>query len=243
VFRLGGEPFTEARERVLAVAGCRAIVNYAMSETGRIANACGTPEHRDDVHVLLDKLAVVRRPKRLPGGQEVGVLHYTTLLPSAPKVLLNIESDDYAEVEERDCGCPLGTLGLRLHLHTIRSATKLNSEGMTFAGADVLRIVEEVLPGRFGGAPGHWQLAEEEQDGMTRVVVLASPEVGPVDEGAVVEAVLEELGRGPGNRRLQARMWREGGTVVVRREEPAVTQTGKVLPLSPPPRVPSARAR
>jgi hypothetical protein len=163
----------------------------------------------------------------------VRALHFTPLLAAAAKALVNIESDDYGVLEERDCGCALGQLGLRLHLHTIRSLSKLNSEGMTFGGEALLALVEEVLPARFGGSPSDWQLAEEVHDGVTRAVVVAGARIGPLDERAVVDAVLAHLGEGAGWLRLQSRLWREGGTVLVRRAEPHVTAAGKVLPLQP----------
>ena len=100
------------------------------------------------------------------------------------------------------------------------------------------------LPRRFGGGPSDWQLVEGVEDGVTRLHVVASPRIGPLDEGDVVDAVLGHLGRGADHRRLQARLWREGGTVRLRRAEPRTTASGKVLPLSPPARpVPSRRAR
>jgi hypothetical protein len=61
--------------------------------------------------------------------------------------MLNVESDDYGVVEERACGCALAEFGFNLHLHTIRSHEKLTSEAMNFLGHDLIRVVEEVLPG------------------------------------------------------------------------------------------------
>jgi len=100
-----------------------------------------------------------------------------------------------------------------------------------------------VLPKLFGGSPADWQLVEDDEGGITRVSVVASPRIGALDHDAVVEAVLRHLGEGPDHKRLQARLWREGGTVRVRRAEPTMTASGKVLPLSPPARpAPSRRA-
>ncbi len=97
----------------------------------------------------------------------MGALLFTTLLPTSAKVLLNFESDDYGVIlTERECGCPIGELGFERHLHTIRSYEKLTSEGMNFVGGDLLRLVEEVLPSRFGGGPPDYQLVEEEVDGL-----------------------------------------------------------------------------
>ena len=124
---------------------------YGMGECGRIGLPCRAGAAIDDVHVMTDKLGLIRRPVR-DSGSAVRINVYTTLDPSTPKLMLNVESDDYAEWSEHDCGCLLGRLGLRLHLHTIRSHEKLTSEGLNFLGHDIIRLVEDVLPRQFGGA-------------------------------------------------------------------------------------------
>jgi hypothetical protein len=156
---------------------------------------------------------------------------FTSLLPSAPKVLLNVESGDYGIVERRDCGCGLAALGLRDHISEIRSFEKLSGEGMTFVQTDLLRVVEEVLPARFGGTSADYQVLEEEgQDGILRLLLIVSPDIGPLDEEAVRQNFLEELGRGGGLSRFGAAMWQRAGTVRVRRQRPVATKVGKILP-------------
>ena len=119
---------------------------------------------------------------------------YTTLLPSAPKILLNLESDDYGIAETRDCGCLFGQLGLNRHLCQIRSYAKLTGSGMTIVGSDFVRILEEVLPQRYGGSATDYQLLEEEDNqGRTQLSLIISPGVGPVDDDEVIAAVLHEL--------------------------------------------------
>ena len=103
---------TDARARSLAHAGCRASICYGMGEVRRIGQPCGAPAALDDVHVLVDKLALIRRERLLPGGVSVMVNVYTTLLPVTPKLMLNLESDDYGVVEERACGCAQASLDL-----------------------------------------------------------------------------------------------------------------------------------
>lgn len=161
-FRVGGEPLTPAKASVFEQAGCPVVCHYTMSEVGRIGSACASPRTLDDVHVCLDRLAVIK-PRVKPGldGHRVRPLHHSTLTLSARTLMLNVESGDYGELEERDCGCLLGRIGLSLHLHGVRSYEKLTSEGMTFLGPDLLRLTEEVLPTRFGGDPTDYQLVEE----------------------------------------------------------------------------------
>lgn len=229
--RVSAEPFTPGKAEMVRRAGCRAAPWYATSEAGIIGLPCADPAAVDDVHFMADKLALLCRDKTLRGGQRVSVNVYTTLVSSTPKLMLNVMSDDYAEVTRRDCGCLLGRLGYRTHFHTIRSHEKLTSEGMTFLGHDLIRLVEEVLPARFGGGPTDYQFVEQERNGLPAVDLLVSPRLGPLDEAAVQAAALDFLDHLPGAQINFGDRWRQGGTLSVRREEPLPTAASKVLAL------------
>jgi hypothetical protein len=228
-FRFGGEPFTEAKARVVATTGSRAVCHYSMAEIGRVACACAEPAGLDDMHFMSDKLEVIQRPRAI-GGADLGVLSYTTLLPNTPKVMINVESDDYGELTERRCGCPLDQLGLRLHLHRVRSYEKLTTEGNHFLGSDLHRLVDEVLPARFGGGPTDYQLVEEEVGALPKLSVVVGPRIGPVAEGEVLWTVYRFLRDQPRNR-LMADVWAQSESLRVVRREPYLTPVGKILPL------------
>ncbi len=230
LFRLGGEPLTQAKAEAIGSAGARAVCHYTMGEVGRIGVACERGAAVDDVHIVTDKMAVLQRP-RVGIGEPVTVNVYTTLLPLPPKLMLNVESDDYGTLTRRSCGCLLDELGYDLHLHEIRSWEKLTSEGMNFLGADIVRLVEQVLPGRFGGGPTDYQFVEEEEEGLPKVSLLVSPRVGHLEEGAVLEVVLGFLDVAPGPSGRYADRWREGDTLRIRRQEPLATGASKVLAL------------
>ena len=232
--RVSAEPFTPGKAEVVRRAGCTAAPWYATSEAGIIGLPCADPAAVDDVHFMADKLALIRRDKTLRGGQRVAVNVYTTLVSSTPKLMLNVMSDDYAEVTERRCVCPLGALGYHTHFHTIRSHEKLTSEGMTFLGHDLIRLVEEVLPAQFGGGPTDYQFVEVERDGLPRVDLLVSPRLGPLDERAVAAAALDFLDHIPGAQIDFGDRWRQGGTLAIRRREPLPTAASKVLALHVP---------
>jgi hypothetical protein len=121
---------------------------------------------------------------------------------------------------------------LRTHLSDIRSFEKLNSEGVSYARANLLPIVERVLPRRFGGASIHYQLVEEEAaDTSTRMVLRVHPSIGPVDETALRQGFLQELARdGSLLDRYQAELLRRARAVTISRQPPIATTAGKILP-------------
>jgi hypothetical protein len=231
-FRTGGEPLTPARAEVITGTGSRAVVNYSMAEVGRVGLACAAPTAVDDVHLMLDKLALVQRTRTVPGsGEAVAALFFTTLRSSTPKLMINVETDDHAVVQDRRCGCPIGELGFARHLHTIRSYEKLTSEGMTLRGSDVVTLLERTLPARFGGAATDYQLVEELDGALPRLSIVVSPRVGEIDERKVVEAVLSELmHEGPAGQDI-SRIWRDAKTLRVVRREPYATAPAKILPV------------
>ena len=135
---------------------------------------------------------------------------------------------DCATLSDRKCGCPMETLGWRTHLHTIRSFEKLTAGGMTFVDTDVVRILEEVLPQRFGGGPSDYQLVEElADDEHPRLRLLVHPCVGPADSAAVSALFTEALGSGSETEKLMARQWREGRLLEVERKAPLRDVVGK----------------
>jgi hypothetical protein len=236
VFGGGGEPPTPAKVRQITRSGARYLPSYSITEFGRVGVACLQQAEVNDLHFREDHLAVIQHPRPVPGTRlEVDAFLFSTLLPSAPKLAVNVESDDYGVVEERDCGCPLHALGLRRHIRAIRSFRKLTAEGVTLIGTDMLRVLEEVLPSRFGGNPTDYQLMEEEDEhGLTRLSLLISPRVRLNDEGEVLAAVFDGL-RSPSPASDLARAtWRAAGSLRIRREEPIWTARGKLMPLHLP---------
>jgi hypothetical protein len=227
-----GEPFTEAKRRAVDAVGARVLVRYAFTEAGIIGYGCGTPQGSDDLHFLHDSYGLIQRSRTVgEDGPTVEALLYTSLLRWAPKILLNVESGDSAVLEQRACGCRMGELGLNQHISQIRSFEKLSGEGMTFARSSLLRVLEEVLPARFGGASTDYQVIEEEGErGVLRLVLIVSPTVGTVDEAALRQTFLDELGRDGRLAQYMATVWQRAGTVVVRRQPPMATRAGKILP-------------
>jgi len=234
----GGEPPTPAKVREMTKVGVRWIPSYWFAEAGAVGLACAQAADVNDLHFVKDALALIQYPRQVGGwGITVNAFYFTTLLPTAPKLMLNVENDDYGVIEDRSCGCPLETYGFTEHLRHVRSFRKLTAEGMTLVGSDMVRILEEVLPARFGGSPLDYQLLEEEDDqGFTRLSLLVSPKIKIDDETAVIETVLEALGHGSPSADLTRAIWSQARTLRVKRMEPIWTARGKLMPLHLGPR-------
>ena len=227
--RLASEPLTPSRRDRIEESGARALAGYGSIETGVIALGCADPERADDVHLLSDAFALVDHPHTVPGtGAVVLAFNLTSLRASTPKVMLNYEIDDHGTVEHRTCGCALGAFGYGTHLHSIRSYTKLVGEGGTLVGEDLLTLLEDVLPRRFGGTALDYQLSEEEDEaGLTRLVLVVDPRVAlPADE-QVVAFVLGELSASSPMADATATIWRSADTLRVARRAPLLTAHGK----------------
>lgn len=232
-FMGGGEPPTPAKVREITRTGARWVPTYFFVEAGAIGLGCARPADCNDLHLLKDSLALIQYPRQVSGSEiTVDAYCFTSLLPAAPKLMLNVESDDYGAIEQRSCGCPLECYGFTEHLRHIRSFRKLTSEGVTLVGSEMVHILEEVLPARFGGSPLDYQLVEEEDDaGFTRLSLIVSPRIEIADETAVVEAVLAALGQGSVAAALAQDVWGQAGTLQVKRMEPIWTARGKLMPL------------
>jgi hypothetical protein len=233
ILRGHGEPPTHAKVAQITRTGAKFYSGYAFTEVGSVGACCLASREPNDQHFLRDHLAIIQAPRQVPGFEiEVAAFSYTTLLSTAPKLLLNVESDDYGVVDTRPCGCPWEELGLPEHIRGIRSFRKLTGEGVTLVGSDMERILEEVLPARFGGSALDYQLVEEEDEtGFTRLTLLVAPSVSLADEQAPVNVILESLHQIDAGGENSRSIWRQAGTVRVRREKPRLTSRGKLMPL------------
>ena len=156
----------------------------------------------------------------------------SSLRRESPLILLNASVGDQADVVRHACGCPLESLGWTTHLRNLRSFEKLTAGGMTFFGADVIRVLEEELPRRFGGGPTDYQLVEQEDPGgQPALRLLVHPVIGPLDPTAVADAFLAAIGTGTGVERIMGQVWRDGRILRVERRGPLATASGKILHL------------
>jgi len=231
-FLVGGEPVTEAKRRQMEASGALVTPGYFISEVGNIGLGCPKICAPDDVHLFSDSVALIQRQRKVEHtDMYVDAFLFTNLLSSSPKILLNVESDDYGILETRSCGCLFEELGFRQHVHNIRSFAKLTGSGMTIIGSDFVHILEDVLPRKYGGAATDYQLIEEEDSqGQTRLILIISPTVGVVADNEVIDTVLRELRDGAHGGKLAAGFWSQVNTLQVKRMNP-VSRSGKITTL------------
>lgn len=230
VFITIGEPLTDAKVTAIQRVGGRAFSSLGFTEFGRATYGCASPASADDTHICTDGVAVIHRRRPVDKiGSEVEALLFTALQTDARRVLLNVETGDYAVMSERHCGCLLEEIGWTWHLERIRSFEKLNPEGLFFFGTQLVSLIEEILPGRFGGDLTDYQLVErEDDDGFTRLDILVHPRLGAMDESAVLSCVRDAIRT---QNRFVDLIWDQTHVLRVHRSAPMLTGAGKLMPL------------
>jgi hypothetical protein len=230
---VSGEPITANRMATIRQTGATALPRAGSSEGSLLGIGCLEPESVDELHAFSDSNAAIQPgPDGPPQGLPPTALLLTSLRRSARLILLNVSLGDQVELSQRRCGCPLEAAGWTNHWQRLRSFEKLNAGGMTFLDTDVIRVLEETLPARFGGGATDYQLVERETaGGLADLRLIVHPRLGPLDETAVRDAFLDTIGGGDGVEQVMALQWRGAGLPRLQREPPRLNAAGKILHL------------
>ncbi len=227
---LTSEPVTPWRAAVVARTGAAMAVTYGAKETGQIAHGCLAPAGADKMHLYRDSYALVCAGA---DGARVGLpsdaLLVTGLRRAWPNVVLNVALGDRATVTARECGCPLRQVGWTTLVHDVRSFQKLKLGGLPIDHGGLVRLLDDVLPRRFGGGPGDYQLTElvdDLVDGQPRIRLHADPRLGPLDEAVLYRTVLEGV---VGLGIPVTGLWRAPTWFSVDRRPPVAEPSGKIL--------------
>ncbi len=231
IFMVGGEGLTDAKRKTIESAGAEVFPTYNIHEIGLVGYACRQMNHGNCVHIQRDAVAVISYRRAAPlTDVEVNSMLFTSLLPFAPRVLINAEMDDAGILEPARCDCTYQKAGFVDQIRNIYSFGKMTGQGITLLGADVVRLLDEVLPQRFGGTPGDFQLVEEETSEQTQILLRVSHRVGAESVDALKEGFFQELRKLYGGS-LTSRQWQHTEALKVIIGEPYITGAGKVLPL------------
>jgi hypothetical protein len=221
LFVVGSEPLTLSKHREIESSGARVYARYFATELGTVGIGCGSPCEIGDYHLATPSVAAIA---------DAGSLLYTSLLDSAPKILINVELGDSGILENRLCGCLAGALGLTTHLRQVSSFERATSEGMTVGFRELERVIEDALVPSYGGTALDYQWVEREDGSrLTRLLLRVSPERGEIETPALVATVLDSLRQGNAGLSLAVELWQRAGTIQVVRERPRATRMGKTV--------------
>jgi hypothetical protein len=233
IFWLMGEPVTEKILEEIQSLGCTAYSLYGCNELMIIGQGCANPHKPDDMHLCKDKLAVIQRSTSVEHSDIcVDAFYFSTILKTSPKIFLNTQTGDYGVIEKRNCGCGFEKIGFTEHIHSVRSFEKLTAEGATFIGSDLIPLVQRILPSEFGGNATDYQFMEEaDENGIPKLFILVSPDIGAIDIARLKEIVFETLTRGEYSHQFSRSYWTQADTLRIKREHPIPTTRGKIVPL------------
>jgi hypothetical protein len=227
-FITGSEPLTPSKHAAIQAAHARVFQRYYAVDFGSIAVGCGTAEEIDELHLLSDTIALVSPPGEDGDGSRP--LRLTSILGRGPRVAINVDLGDQANVYQRSCGCPYEALGFHTHLARVRSTTRSTAEGIALQYSELSRIAEEVLPRFLQGSVLDFQWVEDEEPeagALTRLWLRIAPRLGVIDEEWVKRCILAEIGRRDDAHRFYAQLLGNAGTLKILRENPRTTFAGK----------------
>jgi hypothetical protein len=231
LFLVSGESLTKGKSSVMLRAGGEPYARYGVSELGFVGHACRHMKGSGSVHLYSNAIAAIthRRRGRMAEA-EVDSLFFTTLLSTAPHVLINFETEDNGVLEEARCDCEFSRAGMRWRIHDLSSFGKMTGHGVTILGTDLVRLLEQTMPSRLGGHPGDFQLVERDGESQTALELRVSPRVRESSREKIRACFLEELRLIYGGA-LANRIWQHADALNVVLAEPLVTGSGKVLSL------------
>jgi phenylacetate-coenzyme A ligase PaaK-like adenylate-forming protein len=231
-FLLGAEPLSDAREQIIAASGAVTIPTYGTSEGGWIGAQFPGAEHPDEVAIFRDAYAVTPFPQDPPeSGHGFTPLLLTNLRPAAPKVLINTGIGDSAQISTYRPSDYAESLGYTVRLHRIRSFRKVTVFGSTFALTDLTILLEEILPRMCGGGATDYQLAESEENGISRLILRVNPSIRGMDDSEICRVFLRELEELQHFYKPMTWVLKNNASLVIKREKPTPGPSGKLSPV------------
>lgn len=222
------EPVTRGKLEAIAASGMRPFPMYAFTPEGTVAIRCEACSD-EEYHVWDQDLAVVPRRRPRGDGTIVDAFCWTSLATEAPRVLVNVENDDYGAVRyDVPCTCALGDLGMTTRVSRIRGISKVVTAGISLDGELFDQLAEIDLPAHLGGGPGDFQFTEADGPSGTQLVLRVHPRIGAIDTDTVFGVVSAALA-GSDNGVLAGAVWNLGDHLRLERVAPTETAAGKML--------------
>lgn len=227
---VGGEPLTENRYNFFKTFGINVFPRYVATETGLIGASCKSREYPDDMHLYIDRLAVIQRLREsVIGNHLINSFLFTTLSKNTGKVLFNTEIGDFGHLKYKSCSCLLGELGMNVHILKVRSHDKLTGEGMTLLGSEFDEIIGELII-KAGGSPDDYQFWEsQDSKGFSKLIIAVSPDIKGFNEAEFSDALLSKLRIRNKGTKITASIWQQAETFEIIRAYPEITKGFKKL--------------
>lgn len=226
----GGEPLTERRLRFMESAGVTAFPRYVATESGLIGASCANRKPPDEMHIYLDRLAVIQMQRKTNiGKHNINSFLFTSLLSTTGKVLFNTEIGDFGRLKVKPCSCLFGKLGMNVHVYAVRSYDKLTGEGMTLLGSELDDIIAELIENA-GGCPDDYQFWESyDENGLYSLIIAISPNVSNLNEDNFKKAILERLRSRNSATAITSELWKQADTLQIVRAYPEMSKGFKKL--------------
>lgn len=226
----GAEPLTPRRAEFIRAAQVTPLTRYVATETGLVGASCKDADACDDMHIYLDRHAIIQRRRDTAiGSYAVDSYLFTSMLSTAGKVMFNTELGDFGRLTVRPCTCVFGRLGMNVHVSEVRSHDKLTCEGMTLLGSDLDAVVSQCVR-QAGGGPDDYQFWETQDEGSTvRLKIAINPALGQLDEKQFIDTVLKKLRAN--NISLTSDLWEQADTLQLVRAQPEYSRGCKMLPI------------
>lgn len=228
-FVVSGEPLTERRRKEIEDLGCEIINTYYFTEGGLAGCSCNKPSEKiGSIHFFRDSFALIQHPRLIEdSSQEVNAFLFTSLYSDCPIVMLNMENGDYGVIEKSDCGCVFEEYGFVDCISNISSHEKIKTEGLTFYINDMINIVEDVLPEKFGGSSIDYQLVQQEDEhGLTHLLFYVDKKIKLLDREKMKKLIFEKLSDNV-RKDIRINIFNQIKALEILRESPLVTPRGK----------------
>jgi len=222
-----GEALTDAKRRVIQSSGMIVYPSYGTTDFGSIGMPCAQMTEGNCTHVMKHAIALVSRQQETAWADTaVNSLYATSLLAESPRIFINAEIGDTGVIESATCDCLFSKLGFDLQVRDIAAISKVTAQGVTIEVAELVPLLEEALPARFGGHPGDYQLCETEAGSQTELVLRISPGVSVATADEILRHFLGEVKRVYGGS-LSVVSWLHSAGIRAEVAPPIITATGK----------------
>jgi hypothetical protein len=222
-----GEALTDAKRKVIESAGMAVYSTYGSTDFGGFGLPCSQMNTGNCVHVSKHAIALVsRRQESAWTDATVHSLYATSILPQSPRIFINAEVGDTGVIEPATCDCLFSKLGFDLQVRDIAAISMVTAQGITIEVSELVPLLEEALPSRFGGHPGDYQLHEREAGAQTEIVLRIRPGVSTVGPGEILKHFLGEVKRVCGGS-LSVVSWLHSAGIRAELAPPVLAATGK----------------